>query len=420
MGRLFSLRLLAAASLVLVLAGVLVAGASAERRHHDPPSPPPARGPGDGDHSGGDHATGDSGTSGSAAASTSQAASSTDHTVYVGQSGSCDGHPAYREIADGVAAVDAGGTVRVCAGTYTEDVVVTKPVTLLGENATVQPDETDASPLSEALGGNNAFTVLAPNVTISGFTVQGATSDGIVVIGDHALIENVTAQGNTINGINLDGSSWSVVRHDSITGNGGGIELANDPEAAGISLPGSTGTASHDLVAENQVHGNPVACAIYLVDHAGGGMPGIHDNVIRGNTVWENATQGFGAGVLLASPAPGASITDNTITGNTIWANGLPGVAVHSHVPGQDFSGNSITNNTIGTNNILGLEFHDTQTTGVYLGSVEPLSVVVSGNTISNDHYGIFLAGPAVTVEGASSNTFVDVPDVFGHYPTFE
>ena len=332
----------------------------------------------------------------------------------------CGGSYNYPTISAGLDAVASGGVVVVCPGFYTEDVVVTKPATFIGLGAVVQPDADDSSPLSDVLGGNNAFTVLAPNVTIRGFTVQGATSDGIFVLGDHALVQGVTATDNVVNGINVDGSSHSVVRGNTVTRNGGGIELANDPEAAGISLPGSTGTASYDLIVGNHIYGNPQACAIYLVDHAGGGADGIHDNTIQGNVVTDNATEGFGAGVLLASPVPGGSVTDNTIIGNRIDGNGLPGVAVHSHVPGQDFSGNSIIGNSIGTNNILGLEADDAETTGVFVGSQDPLTITVSHNTISDDHFGIFTAGPSVTIIGASSNTFDDVDVDFGTSPTFE
>ena len=332
----------------------------------------------------------------------------------------CGGAYAFPTISAGVDAVSPGGVVVVCPGLYTEDVTVAKSVTLIGYGATVQPDADDSNPLSDVLGGNNAFTVLAPNVTIRGFTVQGATTDGVFVLGDHALVQGVTATDNVINGINIDGSSHSVVKGNTLTRNGGGIELSNDPEAAGISVPGSTGTATYDLVVGNHIFGNPQACAIYLVDHAGGGAEGIHNNVIQGNTVTDNATEGFGAGVLLASPVPGGAVYDNLIAANTITGNGLPGVAVHSHVPGQNFSGNSIVGNTIGTNNILGLESDDAETTGVFIGSQDPLTITVSHNTISDNHYGIFTAGPSVTVTGATTNTFQDVDLEFGSSPTFE
>ena len=352
--------------------------------------------------------------------------------VFVSGTGgsNCGGGRAYATINDALANVGSGGTVHVCPGTYNEDVVVTKSVTLQGANAAVQPGESDSSPLSEELGGNNAFTVLAANVTIRGFTVTGATADGIFVLGDHALIENVRATGNAGVAINLDGSSWSTVRDNTVTGNGaGGIELVNDPLAAGLppevlaAFGSSTGTATHDLVENNQVVENPFACGILLVDHAGvSDALGIHDNTVRGNVVANNALQGFGAGILLASPVPGGAVFDNLIGGNTIYGNGLAGVTVHSHLPAQNMNGNVVTGNAIGTNNLRGgdQEPDDPQTTGVFIGSQGPLSITVSGNTISDNYYGIFEAGPALTVTGATTNTYSNVLVPIGTSATFE
>lgn len=320
----------------------------------------------------------------------------------------------YTTITDGVAAVADGGTVSVCAGTYGEDVVITKPVTIRGpQSAVVDPGGADNSPLYEFLG-NNAFTVLSPNVTIDGFTVENATGDGVFLAGDHALVENSVARDNGNDGINVDGSSYSTVKNNTVTGNNGGIELANDPDAAGITLPGVTGTASYDTVSGNFVDGNPDACGIFLVDHAGQGPEhGIHDNVIKSNTVTHNALAGYGAGILLAAgPESGlGAVYNNTVVMNTISNNGIAGVSVHNHIPGQYFGGNTITNNDIGTNNVRFADAPDHATTGIFVGSNDPLSITISHNTIHDDHFGIYTAGP-VTVRALPSNRFsaVDVP----------
>jgi parallel beta-helix repeat protein len=346
--------------------------------------------------------------------------------VFVSSSGACGGRSAVAKISAAVNAVAPGGTVQVCPGTYVEDVVVTQPVTLQGANAVVAPSPDDASPLSD-LVGNNAFTVLSANVTIRGFTVQGATGDGILLLGDHALVENNLARNNGNDGINVDGSSYSTIRGNTVTSNNGGIELANDPAAAGIELPGVTGTASHDLVVGNSVVENPFACGIFLVDHAGtqdGTLNmqfGIHDNVVQGNTITNNAMHGWGSGVLLATGMPGGAVYNNVVRGNTIDGNGLAGVTVHSHTPNEYLDGNVVTDNNIGTNNLRGfLEPDDPQTTGVFIGSQNPLTISVSGNTVHDDHYGIFTAGADVTVTGATSNTFTNVTEPFGSKATFE
>ncbi|MDX6207131.1 MAG: hypothetical protein QOF39_3188 [Frankiales bacterium] len=334
--------------------------------------------------------------------------------VYVDDSGPghCGGKAQFTTISAGLAAVADGGSVHVCPGTYHEDVLVDKAVTLDGDNAIVSPDPTDSTFLTGPTGGNNAFTVVSPDVVIHNFTVRDATGDGILLLGDRGTILHIRAYNNGINGINVDGSSYSEIRDNTISANNGGIELANDPLAAGITLPGVSGTAAWNRVEDNTITDNPAACAIYLVDHAGSDHPGdwrgIHDNLIRGNYVARNALKGFGAGVLFATPVPGGAVYDNRVQGNSILTNGLPGVALHSHMAGQDLNGNVVYGNVIGTNNILGAEAGDTETTGVFAGTHDPVTLTVEGNRIEDDHFGVFTAGP-VTLLHVAHNRFTNV-----------
>ena len=148
----------------------------------------------------------------------------------------------FSTISAAVAAANPGATIIVCPGTYIEDVTIEKPLTIIGSAATVAPNSSDSSPLAPLTGGNNGFTVLSPGVTISGFTIEGASSDGLAVLGDHATIRNNTVVNNGNgdpsspgNGIDLDGSSYSTVSGNTVSGSGnGGIQLANDPDAIGL------------------------------------------------------------------------------------------------------------------------------------------------------------------------------------------
>jgi len=68
--------------------------------------------------------------------------------------------------------------------------------------------------------------------------------------------------------------------------------------------------------------------------------------------------------------------------------------------------------NQIGTNNVR-TDFADLKHTGIYLGDVSPLRITVVGNSISDDYYGIFRAGP-VTVVGRTLNWYIDVTKPLG------
>ena len=149
--------------------------------------------------------------------------------------------------------------------------------------------------------------------------------------------------------------------------------------------------------------------------------PGLSDNLIVGNTLVNNGTTagafGPGAGVVLASFVPGGAVNNNTVTGNNIVGSGLAGVTLHSHLPGQNLNGNVIASNNIGTNNLLG-DFADTATTGVYVGSVNPLTIIVIGNRIHDNHNGISAAGP-ITIVRTNANVFVHVNVRLATAPTF-
>ena len=366
-----------------------------------------------------------------ALAATSAGASTPNSTVYVSSHGTASARDAgcssaaYKSIGAAVAAVARGGKVVVCGGTYHEDVAVTKTLSLLGQSHAV----------IDAASRINGILVTAAHVTVSGFKVTNAIGEGILV----RSANNVTIAGNVVThndlggvpvnpvktsypecqsqggipgdcgeGIHLMGSSYSTVAHNVSTGNSGGILVSDE-----------TGPAAHNHITGNVVANNLFDCGVTVVGHnrqaAPGGVPhpkvaGVYANDIAGNNISGNGTKGNGAGVVLATGLPGGAVYDNTVQGNSINGNGMSGVTVHSHVPGEFLNGNVITHNLIGTNNLKGdrdFTHVDTQTTGVLVATVSPLSIKVSGNVIAKDHFGIWTTGPVtVTSHNGHDNSF--------------
>jgi len=335
------------------------------------------------------------------------------NTRYVspsGHSGAVDTSCAtagYSSINAAIAASSRGGTVVACPGTYRAEVVIGKPLNLIGRRGAVIDAAGQARlDVGGKLPGSIGIGVLGTSdVRVSGFKVEDAGFDAILV----ASSSHVSVSGNLLLhngdvGVNLNGASWSVVTGNTSEYNtGGGFLIADD-----------NGRTSHNVVSLNVASHNAGGCGVIVAGH---GTAGVTDNVIAGNLLTYNGTlpSSSGAGVVIATEVPGETVAGNTVTGNTIYGNGLAGVTIHAHLPGQDLNGNSITGNTIGVNDTLGdriglaaspsstknVAVPDTRTTGILVGAASPIQVRISGNSIDGDQYGIFLEGVGAAVRAS-------------------
>ncbi len=344
---------------------------------------------------------------------------------------------AYSTIQSAVDAARPGATVTVCPGTYTEDVIVSSPLTLRGIDATIH-GTSSANGNCDQLGPGGpgsapclaGVTIKSSRVQISGFTVTGATGEGILATGSLASgpIGHVTIRDNRVvgndtggippatgggypqcesvggvpgdcgEGIHLMGVADSIISNNYDSGNTGGVLLTDE-----------FGPTDNNLVADNIVTGNQYDCGItvpghnpFAVDSQGSPQPnvaGVFDNVIRGNVVTDNGLKGEGAGVLFANATAGTGSYDNLVEDNYIAGNDLSGVTMHAHTVGpggvEDLNGNKIVDNVIGQNNLGGDGLDgsqkDSSTTGVlvFSGTV-PVKVTIARNVVFDNTYGIW------------------------------
>jgi hypothetical protein len=320
-----------------------------------------------------------------------------------GYSGARDvscGTAGYSSINAAIAASIRGGTVVVCPATYHAEVIISKPLNLIGMRGAVIDAAGQARlNVGGVLPGSIGIGVLATSdVRVSGFKVEDAGFDAILVarssfvsVSDNLLLDS----GNV--GVDLNGTSSSLVDHNVAEHNtGGGFLVADD-----------LGRSSRNVISSNVATDNPGGCGVIVAGHSTAGVIG---NLVEGNRLTYNGTRkssGGGAGVIIGTEVRGGTVADNIVTGNTIYGNGLAGVTIHAHLPGQNLNGNRITDNTIGVNNTLGdpvdlatatsstksVAVPDTRTTGILVGAASPIQVQISRNYIEGDYFGIFLEG---------------------------
>lgn len=369
---------------------------------------------------------------------------------------------AYSTVQSAVTAASSGRTVVVCKGTYTEDVIITSPLTLSGQHGAVIHGSTTSNGTCQTLGaggpGTNpclaGITIKSSNVTITGLKVTGAQGEGILATGALASgsISNVRITGNKVTGNNLGGIppsttgpysecleqgqvpgdcgegihlmgvANSLVSHNVVTNNSGGVLLSDE-----------FGPTHGNVISHNLVTKNLYDCGITAPGHnpnaldaSGNPQPtkaGVYSNTIAHNTITDNGTKGEGAGVLFANALAGTASYDNLVEYNYIAGNELSGVTMHAHTIAatafEDLSGNKITHNTFGTNNTGGDSLDgsasDKQTTGILVFSAgTPVTVKITHNRFRKDAYGIWLGVGGHVTASMSKNVFQKVgTDVF-------
>jgi Right handed beta helix region len=344
--------------------------------------------------------------------------------LYVSASGGSDLNPCTsaapcKTIGHAVAIAGSGQTVVVEAGTYHETVTVTKSLSLVGQDATV-----DASQLINGIvisGPGAAGTVLR------GFTVENAIGEGVLAVST----SNLTLQDNHVLA-NDKGHDTPVTPECATNGQvpgdcGEGLHLmsvtdsrvvSNDIEnnIGGILVTDEVGPSRGNLIAFNVSRNNGEDCGITLPSHNPNAVADPSAGGVYDNTVLDNLSVGNGgAGVGMFAPFPGAASYGNRVIGNALLDNGEAGIAIHSHAPGQNVAHNVIIANAVSGNGI-DPDSGSGHPTGIALFSAaDATSVVVAANQISNEYWGVFIAGP-VTVFGLQSNFFSrSVTNPIGH-----
>ena len=338
-------------------------------------------------------------------------------------------------ITAAVNAASPGDTVLIAPGTYAEDVVITKAISLIGANRATIIDATGKANGIFINGIAAAPAAGVAHVVVSGLTVRNANFEGILVANatDVLLTGNLVTSNNQALDIstpacpNIDtsietneqedcgeGVHLMGTNHVSVVGN----EVANN--SGGILITDETGPNHANLISDNNVHDNPFDCGITLASHGRAttvahGLPfGVTENTISHNVSSRNGYQvpGAGAGVGIFAPFPGTTDAGNVVIDNVLVNNGLPGVTMHNHAaaptpaPQVNMNDNVIVDNFISGN---GQDTADTPTsgpTGINLFSHAPVwGTVISQNKFGKEAIDIAFSAPVGEID-AHLNSF--------------
>ncbi|MHA2277477.1 MAG: NosD domain-containing protein, partial [Candidatus Kariarchaeaceae archaeon] len=219
----------------------------------------------------------------------------------------------YTTIQGAVTGVTSGDRIFVYNGTYIENVVLNKSITLEGQDKD--------STIIDCSGSGNCIKVEADGVEIRGFTGQNGTIGVLVVASDYIIIRDNTFKDNKQSGVYLTSSNYGRIGNNAVVQNSYyyGIGL-NDS---------STTTVENNNASENWY-------GIYIYNSC--------DNTINNNLANDNTFYG----IYLSSSSCSSTTYSNNILNNTASANYYGIVSVSS-------SSTSISYNTLTENYYAGI-----------------------------------------------------------------
>jgi hypothetical protein len=253
-------------------------------------------------------------------------------TVTGGNGKSC-AEPGFSTVQAAVTAAPAGATVKVCGGTYIEQVEITKSLTLTGTNGTVtlalpaSPQDSTAcasTPTSQyGVDVCGHISVTLSNLVIHSAWPSGTCNDDInaVFAAGGATLGFADSAITAAGAVPLNGCQGGIgvkvtdghlkMWDDAISGyQKDGIRVQNAGSGATIDNVKVTGAGPTPLIAQN---------GIEILYGASGSVTG---SKVSGNECDhpscgpDSVNQSQGAGFLLLDAAPGAVVSHSTASGN--------------------------------------------------------------------------------------------------------
>ena len=346
-------------------------------------------------------------------------------------------------LQDAINAASPGDTIYVHNGTYYENIVINKPINLIGEDrnhtiiygkAATQPKdylngqkfifysgrwgeigEIDATcgPQGPAYqdswwyhmnttNGDGVVVINADNVTLSGFTIKNRAylgSAGIYINSNYTAVTGNNIRDN-MHGIYLDHGSNNVLSDNNITCRLHGGYFWHDSYGIGLYDSSdniiahntiiSCGATGITLMSSNSNHNNTIYMNTVTDNINGISLESGAYNTILQNIITHNSDTGIDNGgdnntisrnTITNNSYNGISLggPNNIVSGNTIADNNESGISMRSASDNNTLCGNTITDNC------YGISVGDSQ------HGLNTQNTIIEGNTISHNDHGIYL-----------------------------
>ena len=219
----------------------------------------------------------------------------------------------YRTISEAVKTAQPGDTVLVGPGTYSENIVVDKPLTVVSTNGA------SATVVKAADTSKDVFVLSGSGITIQGFTVTAGKMGVTFGRTSNCVLTACVMNGNVF-AVYLSGATGNLVSNNNLNGNG-----------FGIYLDGSSGNKLSNNSASNE--------------KGGGENASLSDGIYMFNSNANNVTrcdlsnnQNFGASLFNSK--------NNAFSNNTLSSNAQFGVRLRDGADNNRFSFNTFKANT--------------------------------------------------------------------------
>ena len=124
----------------------------------------------------------------------------------------------YRTISEAVKSAQPGDTVLVGPGTYAENIVVDKPLTIVSSNGA------SATVVKAADTSKEVFLLSGSNIAIQGFTITAGEKGVTFAHTSDCGLTRCVMNGNVF-AVYLSGATGNLVSNNNLNGNGFGIYL---------------------------------------------------------------------------------------------------------------------------------------------------------------------------------------------------